>query len=238
MQSFLPIFLNQSPQIVQFAPPFNGSPTITTMRNTVTVSWSQVTTPQNDPVTYTVSLGDSAGGIQPVAQIGQTAQAGTSALSVRPMSAKPQTQAVIDGNTISVTLTGLDYYRTYYLQVQAVSPYGATSQTPVQTFSLASSNGFPRAYNYPNPFSTARGGTNIVFNAPPSGYARATVSVYSELGDLLVEQNYTGIAPGISQVPFTGRDRYGRPLFNGSYVCRVRFEGPDDRATFYLLVVK
>ncbi len=237
-QSFLPVFLNQAPQVVQFMSPFSGSPTITTMRDMVTVSWTQVTTPQNDPVTYTVSLGDSANGIQPVAQIGQAAQAGATALSVRPMSAKPQAQAVIDGNTITLTLTGLDYYRTYYLQVQAMNPYGAMSQTPIQTFTLSSSNGFPRAYNYPNPFSSARGGTNIVFNAPPSGYSRATVTVYSELGDLLFKQDYTGIAPGISQVPFPGRDRYGRPLFNGSYVCRVRFEGPDDRATFYLLVVK
>lgn len=238
IQSFLPVFLNQAPGVVQFQSPFNGSPTITTMRNTVTISWSQVTTPQNDPVTYTVSLGDSAGDVQPVVQIGQTAQAGAAALSVRTLSVKPQAQASLDGNTITLTLTGLDYYRTYYLRVLAMSTYGATSQTPVQTFTLASANGFPRAYNYPNPFSPARGGTNIVFNAPPSGYARATVSVYSELGELLFVQDYTGVAPGISQVPFAGRDRYGRPLYNGSYVCRVRFFGPDDRATFYLLVVK
>ncbi len=234
-QSFLPVFLNQAPQVVQL---IGASPTISTMRGNVTVSWSQVTTPQNDPVTYIVSLGDSAGGLEPVAQIGQTTQAGAPTLSLRPMKVKPQTQAVVNGNTITLTLTGLDYYRTYYLTIQASNPYGATSVTPVQNFTLASANGFPLAYNYPNPFSPARGGTNIVFNAPPSGYARATVSVYSELGDLLFKQDYANVAPGISQVPFNGRDRFGRPLFNGSYVCRVRFEGPDDRATFYLLVVK
>ncbi len=234
-QSFFPVFLNHAPQVVQL---IGASPTISTMFGNVTVSWSQVTTPQNDPVTYTVSLGDSASGLEPIAQIGQTGQAGATALSLRPMKAKPQTQAVVNGNTITLTLTGLDYYRTYYLTIQASNPYGATSVTPVQTFTLASANGFPLAYNYPNPFSPARGGTNIVFNAPPSGYARATVSVYSELGDLLFNQDYANVAPGISQFPFAGRDRYGRPLFNGSYVCRVRFEGPDDRATFYLLVVK
>lgn len=237
-QSFIPTFLNQAPQVVQLMPPFDGSPTITTMRNTVTVSWGQVTTPQNDPVTYTISLGDSAGDIAPVAQIGQGLPSGASALSVRPLTMKPQAQAVMNGNTITLTLTGLDYYRTYYLKIQASNPYGATSVTPVQTFTLASATGFPLAYNYPNPFSPMRGGTNIVFNAPPSGYARAEVAVYSELGDLMFKQDYANVAPGISQVPFAGRDRFGKALFNGSYVCRVRFEGPDDRVTFYLLVVK
>lgn len=237
-QRFLPVFLNQAPQVVQLMPPFSGSPTISTMRGNVAISWNHVTTPQNDPVTYTVSLGESVEGIQPIAQIGQTTQAGATALSLRPMTAKPQTQTQVNGNTITLTLAGLDYYRTYYLEIQASNPFGATSVTPVQTFSLTSANGFPRAYNYPNPFSPLRGGTNIVFNAPPSGYARATVSVYSELGDLLFEQDYANVAPGISQVPFNGRDRFGRPLFNGSYVCRVRFERPDDRATFYFLVVK
>ena len=237
-QSFLPVFLNQAPQIVQLMPPFNGSPTISTMRGNVTVSWNQVTTPQNDPVTYTVYLGNSAGSAQPLAQIGELTQAGVSSLSLRPMTAGPQSTVQIVGNTIALNLTGLSYYQTYFIQIQASNPYGATSLTPFETFSLASANGFPTAYNYPNPFSPLRGGTNIVFNAPPSGYARATVAVYSELGDLLFKQDYANVAPGISQVPFYGRDRYGRALFNGSYVCRVRFSGPDDHATFYLLVVK
>jgi len=237
-QSFLPEFLNQAPSVVLLAPPFNGSPTISTMHGNVTVSWDQVTTPQSDPVSYTVSLGDAAGDLQPIARIGQTDQGGTAAMSVRPLTAKPQAQAQVNGNTVTLTLTGLDYYRAYYIQIQASNPYGAVSVTPVQTFTLASTSGFPPAYNYPNPFSPLRGGTNIVFNAPPSGYARATVSVYSELGSLLSKTDYANIPPGISQQPFDGRDRYGRALFNGSYVCRVKFEGPDDKATFYLLVVK
>ncbi|MEK7745062.1 MAG: hypothetical protein AAB576_00160, partial [Elusimicrobiota bacterium] len=78
----------------------------------------------------------------------------------------------------------------------------------------------------------------IVFNAPPSGYARAMVSIYSELQDLLFRREYTGIPPGISEVTFDGRDRNGRSFFNGSYICHVRFEGPDDKETFYLMVVK
>jgi hypothetical protein len=237
-QSFVPTFLNQAPQIVQLMPPFDGSPTITTMRGSAAVSWNQVTTPQNDPVTYTVYLGNAAGDVQPLAQIGQTTQAGSTALSLRPMAVRPQAQVQMNGNTITLTLTGLDYYRSYYIRIQAQNPYGATSLTPIQTFTIASANGFPPAYNYPNPFSPLRGGTNLVFNAPGAGYARATVSVYSELGDLLVKRDYQNIAPGISQVPFDGRDRFGRPLFNGSYVCRVRFEGPDAQSTFYLLVVK
>jgi hypothetical protein len=237
-QSFLPVFLNQAPQIVQLMPPFNGSPVISTMRSNASVSWNQVTTPQNDPVTYTVYLGNSADSAQPLVQIGQITQSGATSLSVRPMTVTPQAVVQINGNTITLNLAGLDYYRTYYIQIQAMNPYGAKSVTPFETFSLASANGFPTAYNYPNPFSSLRGGTNIVFNAPPSGYSRATVSVYSELGDLLSKQEYANIPPGISQKPFNGRDRYGRALINGSYVCRVRFEGPDDRATFYLLVVK
>ena len=70
---------------------------------------------------------------------------------------------------MTLTLTSLDYYKTYYLRIAASNPYGATTTTPVATFTLASPDGFPKAYNYPNPFNPNRGGTNIVFNAPPSG---------------------------------------------------------------------
>ena len=142
----------------------------------------------------------------------------------------------VDGNTVKLSITSLDFYRA----ATSASPrqsYGSSSHTPLQAFSLSALNGF-EGYNYPNPFSPGRGGTRIVFNAPPSGYARAVVSVYSELQDLLFRREYTNIPPGVSEVPFDGRDKYGRSFFNGSYICRVHFEGPDDKETFYLLVVK
>ena len=233
-QSFLASFLNPAPQVVQIAPQL----VITTMRGSATVSWQQVTNPEGDPVSYTVYFGNSAGDLQPFAQIAPATPTGAAAQSVRVLISRPLAQVRVNGNTVTLTLPDLDYYRTYYIQVQAANQYGATSLSPVQTFTLGTTSGFPSAYNFPNPFSPLRGGTNLVFNAPPSGYARATVSVYSEFGDLLFKRDYQNIAPGISQVTFDGRDRYGRPLFNGSYVCRVRFEGPDDHATFYLLVVK
>jgi hypothetical protein len=218
--------------------PFTGSPTITTNRSNATVAWEQVTTPQNDPITYTVFLGNSTGGAQPLAQISQTSQAGISEVSLRPMTTTPQATVQSDGNTITMNLSGLGYYQTYYLQIQAANPYGATSVSPFATFTLAAESGFPNAYNYPNPFSPMTGGTNIVFNAPPTGYAQASVSIYSEMGALLYKQQYANIPPGISQQPFNGRDRYGRALFNGSYVCHVKFSGPDDLVSFFLLVVK
>ena len=56
--------------------------------------------------------------------------------------------------------------------------------------------------------------------------------------DLLFKQDYSNIPPGISQVHFDGRDRSGKAFFNGSYICRVRFSNPDNKQTFYMLVVK
>lgn len=237
-RSFLPTFLNDPPGAVALTAPFIGSPVISTMKNTVAVSWAQVTTPQGDPITYAVYLGDSTGSLQPLTKISQTI--GPSGLQVRstPLSAGLLSQVELDGTNVRLTLSGLDYYRTYYIRVTAANPYGASSTTPVQSFSLSPQNGFPKAYNYPNPFSPNRGGTHLVFNAPPSGFARAKVSIYSELQDLLFEREYTNIPSGISETTFDGRDRYGRPFFNGSYICRVRFSGPDDAAIFYLLVVK
>jgi hypothetical protein len=46
------------------------------------------------------------------------------------------------------------------------------------------------------------------------------------------------VPPGISELRFDGRDGHGRALPNGSYVGRVRFEGPSETASFFLLVVK
>ncbi|MEK9145902.1 MAG: fibronectin type III domain-containing protein, partial [Elusimicrobiota bacterium] len=237
-QTFLPSFLNDPPDPLNVTAPFKGSPVISTMHNQVSISWERVTTPQGDPITYTVYLGDSPESLQVLTRISQEQAPAGLMVSARPSQLRPQSEVSVDGNTVKLSITSLDFYRRYYLRITASNPYGSSSHTPLQAFSLSALNGFPKAYNYPNPFSPSRGGTRIVFNAPPSGYARATVSIYSELQDLLFQREYTGIRPGISEVAFDGRDRHGRPFFNGSYICHVRFEGPDDKETFYLMVVK
>lgn len=240
VQTLYAAFLNDPPAAPNIVSPFSREPVVKTMRNSVTVSWDQVSDPQGDPITYTVFFGDAAGGMSPVATVAQVQQAGRSSLSLAPLRVVPQAQAQVqsDSNTVVLNLTGLDFYKSYYLRVAASNPYGATATTGVQSFTLAAADGFPKAYNYPNPFSPLRGGTNIVFSAPSSGYAKATVEVYSELQDLLFKQDYFNIPAGISQVHFDGRDRYGRPFYNGSYIARVVFSGPDDKQVFYLLVVK
>ena len=234
----LPVFQNDPPSQVNVVSPFTKSPIVKTMRNTVTVSWDQVSDPEGDPITYTVYFGDSPQNMTPLAAVAPSGRSAAAPLALRPLQVRPQSEVTTDSTTVTLTLTSLDYYKTYYLRVAASNPYGATSMTPTAIFTLASPDGFPKAYNYPNPFDPNRGGTNIVFNAPPSGYAQATVEVYSEWQALLFKQDYYNIPPGISQVHFDGRDRSGRPFFNGSYICRVRFSGPDDKQIFYLLVVK
>lgn len=238
IQAFYSAFLNDPPQTPNIVSPFSRSPTVKTMKNSVEVSWQQVTDPEGDPITYTIYLGDSSDGMATIGTITQAAQGGTTALALRPAAVRPQAEVSIDSNTITLTLADLDYYKNYLFQVSAANQYGASTLSPLQTFTLTSADGFPKAYNYPNPFNPNRGGTNLVFNAPPSGYAQATVEVYSEWQALLFRQDFFNIPPGISQVHFDGRDRYGRAFFNGSYVCRVRFSGPDDKQIFYMLVVK
>jgi hypothetical protein len=237
-QTFLPVFQNDPPSPLNVISPFKNSPTVKTMRNTVAVSWDQVSDLENDPITYTVYFGDSPQNMAPLAAIGQAGRGSVAALAMRPLQVTPQSEVTTDSNTVTLTLSSLDYYKTYYLRIAASNPYGATTMTPTAIFTLASPDGFPKAYNYPNPFNPNRGGTNLVFNAPPSGYAQATVEVYSEWQALLYKQDFFNIPPGISQVQFSGRDRYGKPFFNGSYICRVRFSGPDDKQIFYMLVVK
>jgi len=233
-QSFLPMFLNPPPSVVQIAAP----PVVATMRSNATVSWQAVSTPEGDPVSYTLNFGNSANNIAPLAQISASTTTGIGTATLVPLATQPATQAQVNGSTISVTLSNLDYNLTYYVQIQAADPYGSTSITPVQTFSLTALNGFPAAYNYPNPFSPNQGGTNIVFNAPASGFSKATVEVFSEWQQLLFKQDYYNIPPGVSQVPFNGLDRHGRAFFNGSYICRVKFSGPDQVVTFFMAVVK
>ncbi|MBI5631614.1 MAG: hypothetical protein HY921_12115 [Elusimicrobia bacterium] len=238
VQTFLPLFLNDPPGQLNLVSPFKGSPVVSTMRNNVLVSWGQVTTPQGDPITYTVYFGNSPDSMDVLTRVTQTLAASGPILASMPAAVRPASQVELEGDTIKLTLSGLDYYRRYYLRIVATNPYGASSATSLQTFALNPENGFPKAYNYPNPFNPNRGGTHIVFNAPSSGYASAKVSIYSELQDLLFEKDYANIPPGISEFVFDGRDRNGRSLFNGSYICRVRFTGPDDKEIFYLLVVK
>ena len=59
------------------------------------------------------------------------------------------------------------------------------------------------------------------------------LTIYSEFGQKLYERDCGRVPPGISEVRIDGRG-----LMNGSYVGRVRFDGPSETATFFLLVVK
>jgi len=239
-QTLSPLFLNAPPDVPNILSPALSSPVIKTMSGGASVSWDAVSDPQNDPITYTVYFGDSPQNMAALAAVTQSTQAAISSLRQLGVGADVRLQDIVSQGTgtLSVDLTGLSYYRTYYLQLAAANPYGAESLTPVETFSLTPSGSFPAAYNYPNPFSPERGGTNIVFNAPASGYQKATVEIYSEWQDLLFRQDYYGIPAGVSQVHFDGRDRYGRDFFDGSYICRVRFSGPLGSTTFFMLVVK
>ncbi|MFA6093843.1 MAG: hypothetical protein WCU88_09810 [Elusimicrobiota bacterium] len=230
-RSLYAAFLNEPPQAAKLK---GISPLIQTMRNQVQVSWEPVSTPQNDPITYTVYLGGSPQDMSVVAKVLQNSDG----RSIASASANARVDSDEATNEVRLTLSQLDFYHTYYVRVVAENPYGAASASTVQSFSLSSASGFPKAYNYPNPFSPSRGGTNIVFNAPSSGYSRAKISVYSETQELLFDREYSAIPPGVSQIRLDGRDRYGRALYNGSYICRVRFEDPDEEQVFYLLVVK
>ncbi|MDO8757035.1 MAG: fibronectin type III domain-containing protein, partial [Elusimicrobiota bacterium] len=238
VQSFIATFLSDPPDPLRLTAPFMASPTIKTMRDGVEVSWERVTNPQGDAISYTAYLGGSPLDLAAVARVEQAAGLGVAALRAVSLSIRPQAEAREDGNTVRLRLTGLDYYRSYYFKVTAENPYGAASQTPLQAFSLAAADRFPRVYNYPNPFSSGRGGTNVVFNALSSGYQRAVLTVYSEFGQKLYERDCGRVPPGISEVRFDGRDQHGRVLMSGSYVGRVRFDGPSETATFFLLVVK
>ncbi|MDE1976437.1 MAG: hypothetical protein KGL04_08830 [Elusimicrobia bacterium] len=179
-------------------------------QQTMTLEWTQGPSPL--PVSYEIDAGNSPYALSSVAS-GLT--------------------------SASYELSGLAFTTPYYWQVKASDQFGRVTASPVYSFSITQvPSSFPKAYNYPNPFSPERGGTNIVFHAPASGYQKATVEIYSEWQDLLFKQDYYGIPPGVSQVHFDGRDRYGRDFFDGSYICRVTFSGPSDSQTFYLLVVK
>lgn len=236
LRTFRAEFLNDPPGELSLDASFIEAPVVATMRDAVEVSWRRVATPQEDPIVYTAYLGASPAALEPVARVEQTAGPAPR-VSAAALAARPAARVQAEGDELRLRLEGLDFYRTYYLRVEAANPYGARSSTPVSRFTLSAVGGLPKAYNYPNPFSPASG-TTLVLNAPPEGHARAVVSVYSEWGDLLYERAYDGIRPGVTQIRYDGRDARGAALHAGSYPCRVRFEGPAASETFYLLVVR
>ena len=147
-QTFLPLFIDQPPQMPTLISPFTKSPVVMTMANQVNVSWQKVSDPQNDPITYTLYVGESAADMPALAVINQTPQNQSTPLDLRPLRAAPNVQISVvsqDTSSISVNLTELGYYQNYYMQVAASNLYGATAMTQIQTFSLASSGGFPKA---------------------------------------------------------------------------------------------
>lgn len=238
LQLFRADFLNTAPAGLKLSAPFMSAPTVKTMHDRVEITWDKVTNAQGDAITYMAYLGDAPNALRIVASVDQSSATAASALRAAAADVRPSAAVADQGTKVSLVLSGLDYYHSYYFQVAAQTAYGAASRTPLQTFNLAPADSFPRAYNYPNPFSPNRGGTHVVFNAPASGYSRAALTIYSEFGQKLYERDYGSVPPGISQFDFDGRDQHGRALMNGSYVGRVRFDGPAETATFFLLVVK
>ena len=83
-------------------------------------------------------------------------------------------------------------------------------------------------------------GSNIDIDGPDALAMTLAYPVadFSEFGERLYEREFRRIPPGISQASFDGRDRQGRTLSSGRYVGRVRFDGPSETTTFYLLVVR
>ncbi|MDE2491534.1 MAG: hypothetical protein KGM24_11850, partial [Elusimicrobia bacterium] len=237
VQTFVASILDTPPGVPSLNAPFMNAPTVATMRGGVSVTWGKVTNDQGDPIAYTAYLGESPSALDAVATVAQSsATSGVGALASSSVT-RPASAVQDLGASVSLSLSGLDYYKTYYFQLAARTPYGDTTTTPLQSFTLTPTGNFPKAYNYPNPFSPDRGGTNIVLDAPPSGYAGARLTVYSEFGSKLCERDLGPVRPGVSQYAFDGHCGAGS-LMNGSYVGRVRFEGPSDSATFFLLVVR
>jgi hypothetical protein len=116
-------------------------------------------------------------------------------------------------------LTSLQSSKLYYWQVETINAYGASSRSPLYTFSTIGSP--KKAFNYPNPFNPAiNQTTNIVFDLPDVGSAE--LYVYTELGDLCWHKSFSNLFKGSNEITYDGKDDNGRVLYNGPYVCMIK----------------
>jgi flagellar hook assembly protein FlgD len=145
---------------------------------------------------------------------------------------------VYTGSEPSYTLTSLEANKTYYWQAEAVNQYAVSTKSVMYSFNTIQNT--PRAFNYPNPFNPATGQiTHIVFNMRQSG--NAEVTVYSELGDRIWRQSFSGLNEGTNEVSYNGYDGNGRQLYNGTYVCIIMKNydsGGGDKDSCRLMIIK
>ena len=214
LRLFYGSFLSDPPDALRVTAGFMDSPEIRTMESKVNISWEKVTNPQNDHIAYQVLLGGSPADMTPVIIIDKdkinTFSTPSSRFTVK------QTE-----EQITVDISGLEFYKTYFVKISASTEYLAKTETPIKTFSLQPVSGMPQAYNYPNPFKAGRENTNIVIIAPPGGTQEAEIAIYTEFQDIVRRLRINSVPAGPYQIIWDGRDSMGRPVFNGTYICRV-----------------
>lgn len=142
-----------------------------------------------------------------------------------------------EGDSPSCDIPGLKPGQTYYWQVESFNEYGLSSKGPVYRFVTLAS--IDKPFNYPNPFNPAKGEkTHIVFMMNASGSAELTI--FSEYGDRIWQEQHDGLLTGSHEVIFDGRDGSGNVLYNGSYVCVIikKYADGEKRERCRLLVIK
>jgi hypothetical protein len=143
---------------------------------------------------------------------------------------------VYEGEEPFCDIDALGYGTNYAWKVEAVNRFGVSSMSRLFTFSTISKPA--KAYNFPNPFNPARGGTAFVFNMAENGAAE--INVLSELGDLCWRKRFENLPAGANQVSYDGRDEAGGILYNGSYYCVIlkKYPGREEKDSCRILVVK
>jgi len=143
---------------------------------------------------------------------------------------------IYEGPLTEFTLKSLDYGTQYFWQVEAIDNYGASSLSKKYSFTTIAT--IKRSFNYPNPFNPSTDKTHIVIDMPQNG--SASISVYSEFGDLVWQRTLDNLPSGINEIEYDGTDDFGSVLYNGSYVCVIKklYGSKEDKDTCRLLIMK
>lgn len=130
----------------------------------------------------------------------------------------------IETNEVTRTDLRLANGQTYYFTVKAMNEAGLWSavgysdgiKVIIEPFSKKT------VYNYPNPFNPDKGVTNIRFSVEEE--SDVTIEIFDVAGDLVWRKELRA-SPGVTLVPWDGKNEEGEIVANGVYIYRVTADG-------------
>ncbi|MCX5726813.1 MAG: T9SS type A sorting domain-containing protein, partial [Candidatus Saganbacteria bacterium] len=130
--------------------------------------------------------------------------------------------ATLEADTTRYVINKGDKFSSYQYRVRSqdgAGRYSLYSDDSKNVITGASVSAIANITNYPNPFNSNTGKTNIAFTL--SGTYDVKIDIYDMMGYLVRSDLYPGMTPGSHAIPWDGTNGAGQKVAKGAYIVRI-----------------